>query len=552
MRHTRLAFALTLFFASTALAQQPQPATTFSDNNGTEVVKVEQQGTGKAITATSPGTTTVRIENSNYQGVALDVAATSQSGGGTAIRATGNGNNSPALVLQNDWGPLVDFKGYQGAWAMTIDASGNLITNGQVTADKFYGDGSLLWGIQHANHASTADIAYSYTNYTVEAEHAANADNATWLGGYSHADFLKVMGDKTIFGDNILTGITTFRNMVNFNNQGMFNANDAIYTLPFHYISNLSAACQGGDMGLASGQDGSSHIYICPLNEWQRLEDPNSYGNSLNASNLTSGTVAIARGGTGLSAAVNGALVGNGTSYSAQSIASVNSANAIVARDASGNFSAGVITASLNGNATSATTATTATTATSATSATSANTANALANNPADCAAGLFATAIDAAGNLGCSAIPNLSTTATSANTNNAIVARDASGNFSAGTITANLSGNTSGTHTGGLNVTGGVGADGSGLKHKRVAACATANSAGSTCDVTVTWTTAFADTNYTPSCTLGFGTAAPSGKPSLIIQAKTASSVTVRVIATENGVAGGTTAQISCIAIHD
>ncbi len=38
--------------------------------------------------------------------------------------------------------------------------------------------------------------------------------------------------------------------------------------------------------------------------------------------------------------------------------------------------------------------------------------------------------------------IPNSATTATSANTNSTIVARDASGNFSAGTITANLSGN--------------------------------------------------------------------------------------------------------------
>jgi hypothetical protein len=46
---------------------------------------------------------------------------------------------------------------------------------------------------------------------------------------------------------------------------------------------------------------------------------------------------------------------------------SANSANAIVSRDASGNFSAGTITASLNGNANTATSATTATTATTAT-----------------------------------------------------------------------------------------------------------------------------------------------------------------------------------------
>jgi microcystin-dependent protein len=49
--------------------------------------------------------------------------------------------------------------------------------------------------------------------------------------------------------------------------------------------------------------------------------------------------------------------------------------------------------------------------------------------------------------------VSNSATTATNANTANAIVARDASGNFSAGTITANVAGNLTGNVTG--NVTG-------------------------------------------------------------------------------------------------
>jgi hypothetical protein len=52
---------------------------------------------------------------------------------------------------------------------------------------------------------------------------------------------------------------------------------------------------------------------------------------------------------------------------SATTATSANTANAIVARDASGNFTAGTITAALSGNATSATSATAATTATNAT-----------------------------------------------------------------------------------------------------------------------------------------------------------------------------------------
>jgi hypothetical protein len=55
---------------------------------------------------------------------------------------------------------------------------------------------------------------------------------------------------------------------------------------------------------------------------------------------------------------------------------SANTASKVVARDASGNFSAGTITATLSGNATSATTATSATSATTATTATTANALN--------------------------------------------------------------------------------------------------------------------------------------------------------------------------------
>jgi len=53
-----------------------------------------------------------------------------------------------------------------------------------------------------------------------------------------------------------------------------------------------------------------------------------------------------------------------------------------------------------------------------------------------------------------CTGLPNGGTTATSANTASAIVARDASGNFTAGTVTAALSGNA--TTAGAISVAGG------------------------------------------------------------------------------------------------
>jgi len=88
-----------------------------------------------------------------------------------------------------------------------------------------------------------------------------------------------------------------------------------------------------------------------------------------------------------------------------------NTVSTIVARDASGNFSAGTITADLNGNATTATTA-------------------------AQVANSLTAGTHLSGGPYNGSAAVTLTTDATDANTAGTIVARDGSGNFSAGGAT--------------------------------------------------------------------------------------------------------------------
>jgi hypothetical protein len=83
-----------------------------------------------------------------------------------------------------------------------------------------------------------------------------------------------------------------------------------------------------------------------------------------NLSNGTTGSGAVVLGTTPTIATpvINGLPTGTG-------VASANTASTLVARDGSGNFSAGTITAALTGNATTATSATTATTATNATNA---------------------------------------------------------------------------------------------------------------------------------------------------------------------------------------
>ena len=143
-------------------------------------------------------------------------------------------------------------------------------------------------------------------------------------------------------------------------------------------------------------------------------------------------------------------------SNSATTATDANTASAIVARDASGNFSAGTITASLTGNASgtagslasaqnfSLTGDVTATAVsfngTGAVALSTAIAAGAIVNADISDSAAIADSKLDTISTA--SKVSNSATTADSANTASAIVARDASGNFSAGTITAALSGN--------------------------------------------------------------------------------------------------------------
>jgi hypothetical protein len=125
-----------------------------------------------------------------------------------------------------------------------------------------------------------------------------------------------------------------------------------------------------------------------------------------NGAGLTGTAASLSIGGNAATATIAGTITSQANSATITA-ASTNTNNQIVLRDGSGNFSAGTITAALTGNAS---------TATSASYATTAGTITSQANSA--------------------------TITAASTNTGNQIVLRDGSGNFSAGTITATLSGN--------------------------------------------------------------------------------------------------------------
>ena len=117
-----------------------------------------------------------------------------------------------------------------------------------------------------------------------------------------------------------------------------------------------------------------------------------------NGSNCSAGEAPLGVSAAGASescfdVATQGELDTHTGASSAHNATSANTGSRIVMRDGSGNFSAGTITATLNGNAS---------TATSATSAGSATTAGSLSSNGSNCTGSEFAVGVDASGDAEC------------------------------------------------------------------------------------------------------------------------------------------------------
>jgi hypothetical protein len=201
-----------------------------------------------------------------------------------------------------------------------------------------------------------------------------------------------------------------------------------------------------------------------------------------------SGNISGSAGSVANALTIDGFLTGGSYNGSAPvtiavDATSANTASKVVARDSSGNFSAGTITATLNGSATSAGAATAVSggaanqilyqSSTNVTAFITAPTTSGqvlswngsafayvagtisgipLGSNLSTLTFGTFLTGTSYNG----SGAVTIATNATNANTASTLVARDASGNFSAGTITAALSGNAT-TATTATNVSGTV-----------------------------------------------------------------------------------------------
>ena len=219
------------------------------------------------------------------------------------------------------------------------------------------------------------------------------------------------------------------------------------------WATGRSLTLSGDVTGTATGIDGSGNIAVTTT----IAADSVALGTDTTGNYVSTGAVS----GNGLS----GSASAEGATFTVTSNATnLNTASTIVFRDASGNFSAGTITAALtgnvNGNATTASAWQTGRTLSLTGDVTGSTSIDGSGNASISTTIGANSVALgtDTTGNYvqqgatsgnGISGSVNseggtftVTSNATNANTANTIVYRDASGNFSAGTITASLSGN--------------------------------------------------------------------------------------------------------------
>jgi hypothetical protein len=274
---------------------------------------------------------------------------------------------------------------------------------------------------------TTGDIVYASASGTLAGLTDIATGNVLLSGGAGVApSYGKVVFGTHTSGTNSVsqggTGVSTLTGLAYGNGTSAFSAATAaevVAVIGSTAVTNATNATNATTAASCSGNAATATVL-----QTARNINGTSFNGSADITVTADTTNTLTRGTY---------LTGNNFNGSAATTWAVdadtaNTANKVVVRDGSGNFAAGTITASLSGNATTATTATT---------------ANATA---AALTAGSFLTS---GGTFNGSTARTFAVDATDANTASKVVARDASGNFSAGTITAALTGNVTGNVSG-------------------------------------------------------------------------------------------------------
>jgi trimeric autotransporter adhesin len=427
----------------------------------TVFVQSGDTGAGEVYTCNTPGTIIFGTTNITFAqigsaqiysaGTGLSLTNTTFSISNTAVTAAQYGNDGAVgQFTVNAQGQITN------AANVSINASSisvGTLANGRTTADSANGASTIV--LRDSTGSFTANVITAttvnattgnFTNITANAAgltdiNASNItsgtiSNARTTGDTANSASTIVLRDASgSFGSNVITASL-------FNGDGAgINAINA---------SNISSGTIANARTTASSSNGASTIV-------QR-----DSGGNFSANTVTAAVIGDLSGGSN----INASNIASGTIANARTTASSsNGASTIVLRGASGEFAAGAITGtsfSGNGSALTAINATAITTGTLDNARTTAASANGASTIVARDANGSFSgnvitgttgtftnisgngvalTAINAS-NISSGTIANARTTASDANGASTIVARDASGNFTANVVTAtNFSG---------------------------------------------------------------------------------------------------------------
>jgi hypothetical protein len=308
-------------------------------------------------------------------GVTWSVISTSANTSGTIVARDNSGNFAAGTVSAY-------LNGNAATATLAYSTSGSIYAGAGLTGTTFNGSTGVTWSVI----STSANISGTIVSRDNSGNFAAGVITASLAGNATTATTANATAGSHVAGTG-LSGAT-------------FNGSAG--TTTWYVIS--TTAPTAGIVSRDTFGNMYANVVVASLS-----------GNATTATTATTANATVGSLITG--AGLQGTSFNGSTNYTWSVIStSANVSGTIVARDTSGNFSANVIFASLSGNATTATSA-------------------GYVTNSIYPGTGLSGSSFNGNGAVTWSVI------STSANTSNVIVVRDASGNFSAGTISATLSG---------------------------------------------------------------------------------------------------------------
>lgn len=339
------------------------------------------------------------------QGATQVVTVGGQSAGsiasGAVLANAATNINTPDTIVKRDG------SGNFNAGTITANLTGNV-------------SGNLSGNAATATFATTAGSSGSFSGALAgDVTGNQNTTHVALVGGQTAAN----VANATVLA-NAATNNDTANTIVLRDSSGNFSAGTITSALIGNVTGNLTGNADTATFATTAGSAGS-------------------FSGSLagDVTGTEGATVVAFVGGQSAANVASGAVAANAAT-------NANTPNTIVLRDGSGNFSASIITSNLTGDVTGNLfgNANTATNATSAINFSGSLVGDVIGTQGAT---QVFTIGGQSATNVAAGAV--LANAATNSNTGGAIVRRDGSGNFSAGTITADLTGNVLGNVTGNL-----------------------------------------------------------------------------------------------------